>query len=184
MRELQVKGITKLSDQRGDVNMSNMNSRKRKIVYPYLKEKFGAYCQMCQALESERELVIDHIDNNNSNDNPNNWQFLCRSCNYIKNPRLKERKEPLDVCVGVSRPFDIPSEIKINREREPLFRKYVEEEVKANVQVLEQELINSGAEKLGLSPRTTDRYLKKMYSSIGKLQRIKTKTECYIIMKG
>ena len=139
---------------------------------------------MCQALESERELVIDHIDNNNSNDNSNNWQFLCRSCNYIKNPRFKERKEPLDVCVGVARPFDIPSEIKINREREPLFRKYVEEEVKANVQVLEQELINSGAEKLGLSPRTTDRYLKKMYSSIGKLQRIKTKTECYIIMKG
>ena len=58
-----------------------------------------------------------------------------------------------------------------------------EEEVKANVQVLEQELINSGAEKLGLSPRTTDRYLKKMYSSIGKLQRIKTKEEYYIIMK-
>ena len=95
-----------------------------------------------------------------------------------------KQENALDVCVGVSRPFDIPSEIKINREREPLFRKYVEEEVKANVQVLEQELINSGAEKLGLSPRTTDRYLKKMYSSIGKLQRIKTKTECYIIMKG
>ena len=163
--------------------MSNMNSRKRKTAYPYLKNMFGAYCRGCHALESERELVIDHIDNNNKNNNPSNWQFLCRSCNYIKNPRLEER-EPLDVCVGVSRPFDIPSEIKINREREPLFRKYVEEEVKANVQVLEQELINSGAEKLGLSPRTTDRYLKKMYSSIGKLQRIKTKTECYIIMKG
>jgi len=163
--------------------MSNMNSRMRNTAYPYLKNMFGPYCRGCQALESERELVIDHIDNNNKNNNPNNWQFLCRSCNYIKNPRLKER-EPLDVCVGGSKPFDTPSEIKINREREPLFRKYVEEEVKANVQVLEQELINSGAEKLGLSPRTTDRYLKKMYSSIGKLQRIKTKTECYIIMKG
>ena len=162
--------------------MSNMNSRMRKTAYPYLKNMFGAYCRGCQALESERELVIDHIDNNNKNNNPTNWQFLCRSCNYIKNPRLEER-EPLDVCVGVSKPLDIPSEIKINREREPLFRKYAEEEVKANVHVLEQELINSGAEKLGLSPRTTDRYLKKMYSSIGKLQRIKTKTECYIIMK-
>ena len=163
--------------------MSNMNSRKRKTAYPYLKNMFGAYCRGCQALESERELVIDHIDNNNKNNNPSNWQFLCRSCNYIKNPRLEER-EPLDVCVGGSKPLDTPSEIKINREREPLFRKYAEEEVKANVQVLEKELINSGAEKLGLSIRTTPRYLKKMYSSAGDYQRIKTKTEYYIIMKG
>ena len=55
--------------------------------------------------------------------------------------------------------------------------------VKSNVHVLEQELIHSGAEKLGLSPITTDRYLKKMYSSAGTLQRIKTKEEYYIIMK-
>ena len=159
-----------------------MNSRMRKKAYPYLKNMFGPYCRGCQALESERKLVIDHIDNNNKNNNPNNWQFLCRSCNYIKNPRLEER-EPLDVCVGGSKPFDTPSEIKINREREPLFRKYAEEEVKANVQVQEQELINSGAEKLEFSPVTANRYLKKMYSSAGKLQRIKTKEEYYIIMK-
>ena len=164
--------------------MSNMNSRMNKKVCAYLNKKFGAYCRGCQALKSERKLEVDHIDNNNSNNNPNNWQYLCYSCNYIKNPRLKERKkEPLDVCVGVSQPFDTPSEIKINRTKEPLFRKYVEEEVKANVQVLEQELIHSGAEKLELSPRTTDRYLKKMYSSKGKLQRIKTAEEYYIIMK-
>ena len=162
--------------------MSNMNSRMRKTAYPYLKNMFGPYCRGCQALESERELVIDHIDNNNKNNNPSNWQFLCRSCNYIKNPRLEER-EPLDVCECVSGPFDIPSEIKINRTKEPLFRKYAEEEVKANVQVQEQELINSGAEKLEFSPVTANRYLKKMYSSAGTLQRIKTKEEYYIIMK-
>ena len=162
--------------------MSNMNSRKRKTAYPYLKNMFGPYCRGCQVLESERELVIDHIDNNNKNNNPSNWQFLCRSCNYIKNPRLKER-EPLDVCVSVSKPFNTPSEIKINRAKEPLFKTYAEEEVKSNVHVLEQELIHSGAEKLGLSPITADRYLKKMYSSAGTLQRMKTKEEYYIIMK-
>ena len=162
--------------------MSNKNGRDRKRDYENIKKRDGAYCRGCQALETERELVIHHKDNNNSNNNYSNQIFLCRKCNYLVHPRLSER-EPLDVCVGVSQPFDTPSEIKINREREPLFRKYAEEEVKANVHVLEQELINSGAEKYGLSPRTTDRYLKKMYSSIGKLQRIKTKTECYIIMK-
>jgi len=164
--------------------MSNMNSRMNKKVCAYLNKKFGAYCRGCQALKSERKLEVDHIDNNNSNNNPNNWQYLCYSCNYIKNPRLKERKkEPLDVCGGVSEPFDTPSEIKINREKEPLFRKYAEEEVKANGQVLEQELINSGAEKLGLSIRTTPKYLTKMCSALGILQRIKIKKEYYIIMK-
>jgi hypothetical protein len=162
--------------------MSNMNSRMNKIARAYLTKKFGAHCRWCQALESERKLEVDHIDNNNKNNNPSNWQYLCYSCNYIKNPRLEER-EPLDVCESVSGPFDIPSEIKINRTKEPLFRKYAEEEVKANVQVLEQELINSGAEKLEFSPVTANRYLKKMYSSAGKLQRIKTKEEYYIIMK-
>ena len=162
--------------------MSNMNSRMNKIARAYLTKKFGAHCRWCQALESERKLEVDHIDNNNKNNNPSNWQFLCRSCNYIKNPRLEER-EPLDVCVSVSKPFNTPSEIKINREKEPRFKTYAEEEVKSNVQVLEQELIYSGAEKLGLSPITADRYLKKMYSSAGTLQRIKTKEEYYIIMK-
>ena len=162
--------------------MSNMNSRMNKIARAYLTKKFGAHCRWCQALESERKLEVDHIDNKNSNNNPSNWQYLCYSCNYIKNPRLEER-EPLDVCVSVSKPFNTPSEIKINREKEPRFKTYAEEEVKSNVHVLEQELIHSGAEKLGLSPITADRYLKKMYSSAGTLQRIKTKEEYYIIMK-
>ena len=47
--------------------MSNMNSRQRHKAYSYLKKRFGAYCRGCQALESERELVIDHRDNNNFN---------------------------------------------------------------------------------------------------------------------
>jgi len=162
--------------------MSNMNSRMNKKVRAYLTKKFGAYCRMCRALESERKLEVDHIDNNNSNNNPNNWQYLCYTCNYIKNPRLNER-EPLDVCVGVSQPFDIPSEIKINRTKEPLFRKFVEEMIMEYGEVSVQELIDSGAEKLGLSPRTTERYMRKLYSSAGRYQRIKKGTEHYIIEK-
>jgi len=162
--------------------MSNKNGRDRKRDYENIKKRDGAYCRGCQVLETEKELVIHHKDNNNSNNNYSNQIFLCRKCNYLVHPRLSER-EPLDVCGGVSEPFDTPSEIKINREKEPLFRKYAEEEVKANAQVLEQELINSGAEKLGLSIRTTPKYLKKMCSALGILQRIKIKKEYYIIMK-
>ena len=162
--------------------MSNKNGRDRKRDYENIKKRDGAYCRGCQVLETEKELVIHHKDNNNSNNNYSNQILLCRKCNYLVHPRLSER-EPLDVCGGVSEPFDTPSEIKINREKEPLFRKYAEEEVKANVQVLEKELINSGAEKLGLSIRTTPKYLTKMCSALGILQRIKIKKEYYIIMK-
>ena len=152
--------------------MSNMNSRMRKKVYAYLK-KFGAYCRGCQALESEKELVIDHKDNNNSNNHPSNWQFLCRSCNYIKNPRLAER-EPLDVCGGECDLFSKPTEISINREKEPEFREYVIQQVARNGPMKRRELVNAGSERIGIAQKTSIRYLDKMCSSEGE----------YIIRKG
>ncbi len=161
--------------------MSNMNGRKRKKVYSYLKNTFGAFCRGCQALESERELVIDHKDNNNSNNHPSNWQFLCRSCNYIKNPRLTER--PLDVCGGGCDSLDRETEITINREKEPKFREYVELRVTEEKQVPQQDLINGGAEYCGCSIKTTARWLAKMTSSQGELQKKKVGNVTMIIIK-
>ena len=140
----------------------------RKIAYAHLK-KFGVYCRGCQALESEKELIIDHKDNNNSNNHPNNWQFLCRSCNYIKNPRLAER--PLDVCVGEKVGecdlFSKPTEISINREKEPEFREYVIRQVARNGPMKRRELVNTASERIGISQKTATRYLDKMCSSEG-----------------
>ena len=157
--------------------MSNMNSRQRLKAYSYLKTRFGAYCRGCQALESERELVIDHRDNNNFNNHSNNWQLLCRSCNYIKNPRLVER--PLDVCGGGCDSLDRETEITINREKEPKFRKYVELRVGEEKQVPQQDLIHSGAEYCGCSIKTTARWLAKMTSTEGIFQK---KRVCNVIM--
>ena len=157
--------------------MSNMNSRQRHKAYSYLKKRFGAYCRGCQALESERELVIDHRDNNNFNNHSNNWQLLCRSCNYIKNPRLVER--PLDVCGGGCDSLDRETEITINREKEPKFRKYVELIVGEEKQVPQQDLINGGAEYCGCSIKTTARWLAKMTSTEGIFQK---KRVCNVIM--
>ena len=161
--------------------MSNMNSRQRHKAYSYLKTRFGAYCRGCQALESERELVIDHRDNNNFNNHSNNWQLLCRSCNYIKNPRLVER--PLDVCGGGCDSLDRETEITINREKEPKFRKYVELIVGEEKQVPQQDLINGGAEYCGCSIKTTARWLAKMTSSQGELQKKKVGNVTMIIIK-
>jgi len=161
--------------------MSNMNSRQRHKAYSYLKKRFGAYCRGCQALESERELVIDHRDNNNFNNHSNNWQLLCRSCNYIKNPRLVER--PLDVCGGGCDSLDRETEITINREKEPKFREYVELRVGEEKQVPQQDLINGGAEYCGCSIKTTARWLAKMTSSQGELRKKKVGNVTMIIIK-
>ena len=144
--------------------MSNINSRMRKIAYARLK-KFGAYCRGCQALESEKELIIDHKDNNNSHNHPSNLQFLCRSCNYIKNPRLAER--PLDVCGGEWDLFSKPTEISINREKEPEFREYVIRQVARNGPMKRRELVNTASERIGISQKTATRYLDKMCSYEG-----------------
>ena len=137
----------------------------RKKVYAYLK-KFGAYCRGCQALESEKELIIDHKDNNNSHNHPSNLQLLCRSCNYIKNPRLAER-EPLDVCGGECDLFSKPTEISINREKEPEFREYVIQQVARNGPMKRRELVNAGSERIGIAQKTAIRYLDKICSSEG-----------------
>jgi len=158
-----------------------MNSRQRHKAYSYLKKRFGAYCRGCQALESERELVIDHRDNNNFNNHSNNWQLLCRSCNYIKNPRLVER--PLDVCGGGCDSLDRETEITINREKEPKFREYVELRVGEEKQVPQQDLINGGAEYCGCSIKTTARWLAKMTSSQGELRKKKVGNVTMIIIK-
>lgn len=66
---------------------------------------------------------------------------------------------------------DIPNEIEVNRKKEPKFREYVIHEINELGFVQEQDLIYSGAEKLGLSSVTTARYLKKMVSKVGLFQR-------------
>ncbi len=162
--------------------LSNMNSTLHGISYELLKVKYGEFCMMCLASHTERELVIDHIDNDNSNNNPNNLQFLCRSCNYKKNPRFAER-EPLDLCEGVrgSDSGTIPTEITINRVKEPAFREYVDDIMRNNDEMLASNLIDSGAEKVGISVTTASRYLKKLCSSEGKFEKIRKGIQYYII---
>ena len=156
----------------GEAIMSNMNSRDRKAVYNYLARTHGEMCNLCKIDGNSKTLVVDHIDNNNSNNHPENVQLLCRRCNYKKNPRISER-EPLDNCESVCPPIHYISfihhenEIERSKKKEPLFRKYVIEKIESNLEWEVEDLINSGAEKTGISTITAERYLKKMCSSEG-----------------
>ena len=165
--------------------MSHMNSRTRHIVYEFLVQRDGEFCNHCKVLGMERQLVVDHIDNNDNNNHPDNLQLLCRRCNYLKNPRLSER-EPFDMCEcepiqHVSFSYHT-NEITINKEKEPLFRKYVEYIIDKNIEWEKEDLINSGSETVGVSIITAERYLKKMCSSTGKFMLV-TKNNTDFITK-
>lgn len=135
-----------------------------------LINNFGNVCQRCGALGCLKQLIIDHKDNNNSNNNLENLQLLCRSCNYSKDSR-----KPIDMCVRNSPSISQNSSLKINKEKEPKFREWVIEELKSlgavdGAKMPTRYIINSGAEKIGISQVTAKRYLEKMYSLAGPLE--------------
>ena len=153
--------------------MSKMSGPMRKKLYWIIVERDGEYCRCCGKLPNEGQLVIDHKDNNNSNNDPKNLQLLCRSCNYLKNPR----PEPVDLSVSESVIDGTTSEIDTSRRKEPIFRKFAFHLVNEMYEVPQNDIVYSGAEEIGISPVTARRYLDKMCSGRGifeKVNRVKT----------
>lgn len=146
--------------------MSKMNGPTRKKLYCEMILDEGEYCKHCGVSGKEKQLVIDHKDNDNSNNLRVNRQFLCRSCNYKKDPR-----RPVDECVSECESGDL-TEIQISQRKEPAFRKFVFHELNELGKVSEYDLINAGAEDIKISPVTAKRYLNKMCSSRGICMRV------------
>jgi len=142
-----------------------------------MAERDGKFCKMCGVSSQERQLVIDHKDNDNSNNKLSNLQFLCRPCNYRKNPR------PVDVCEREKEHPEPPSEIEINRNKEPQFKHYLAQRINEAETVPEHDIIYSSAEVCGLSPETTKRYLRKSCSTEGIYKRTKLGDTWYIKYK-
>ena len=172
----------RISNQRGRFNdqellcVTKMNGPTRKKIYGILEERDGGFCKHCRVSEKEKQLVVDHVDNDNRNNGIENLQLLCRRCNYLKNPR-----GPVDNRVCENEEI---SEIQINRKSEPLFRKFVAHEINEKTSVPEDDLIYAGAEDANVSPETTRRYLKKMISSRGLFTRIKIRSRYFICYKN
>ena len=142
--------------------VSRMNGTTRKKIYKYLTERDGEHCRSCGVLPFELQLVVDHRDNNNTNQDLTNLQLLCRRCNYQKNPR-----RPVDVCESVVGARADADELMTSRLKEPQFRKFVYHELNERGVVPQNDLIYSGSEDVGISPVTANRYLSKMCSSRG-----------------
>lgn len=139
-----------------------MNGPTRKKFYEQLCQRDGEYCRCCGIMAHERQLVVDHKDNNNGNNSLSNLQLLCRTCNYLKNPR----NQPIDMCER-SRS---ETSLRVNRSREPAFRKYIYEQIIRHGSWPWKRLMISGAEKTRVSTITAKRYLDKMVSNEGTLE--------------
>ena len=148
--------------------MTNLNSRQRKMVYTKLLVKQGdEFCVLCtrnpkQLAEDglSNKLCIDHIDNNNNNNRIENLQFLCHSCNTKKNHPT----------VALPQSRQMTPEMAFGKSYERRFRKWVMglmlDPDKPNLFTWKH-LQNSGAEMIGCSPMTINRYLTKMTSGQG-----------------
>lgn len=137
-----------------------------KFYLQLLIKQGGEYCVLChkdkyQLINDGQspKLCIDHKNNNNTINDLDNLQFLCKSCNTKKNH--PKNTEPYERTAT--------PEMIAGKRYEKDFRRWVSGHYQTNENIgLEYSfLINSGAEFVGCSPETIKRYLHKMTSSEG-----------------
>lgn len=160
--------------------MSNMNSRIRNRLYPLLAARDGDFCADCGRVGSKESLFIDHIDNNNCNNGLDNLQLLCRSCNGKKNPRKKSKplNDSEEVQIAPS-----SKEVILKEYYEPMFREWLEIQVRRYERVELGDTVAAGAEVTGAAISTIERYLRKLCSTAGKFRIDKVDGNKYVEFK-
>lgn len=158
--------------------MSRMSGPARKRIYQMLVKRDGEVCYIGGEPGTSETLVIDHWNNRNDDNRISNLHLLCRPMNAVKNPRGPGKKTELlsSVCV-INRmneekiksalPPIQSAELLQNLTKEPDFRHWLFHCIVKFVMMELNEVVNSGAELVRCSPRTIDRYLDKLTSSVG-----------------
>jgi hypothetical protein len=171
-----------------------MNPKMRQVAYEFCVKRDGKKCTVCKrhpvakVTDPDREvkeLVVDHLDNDNSNNQPNgsNWQLLCRRCNALKNPHGRRAKVKFNkhlrlkqslVCGGSSEQQDEDrrarwrqsKELEKSDRAEPIVRLYVQQQLRAYESLPKSDLEDAAAEHCTLhgvqvSQTTVARYMRK-----------------------
>lgn len=160
-------------------------------AYRYLVIRDGEQCARCFNIPTaQNTLDIDHIDGNDWNNDPDNLQLLCRSCNVSKENKRragvalpsdqhvweregKEGKASTRVSKDIVNYKEGSQEMQANFLFELDFRKWIMAKIREQGGYPKTDAIASGAEVVGCSPSTTGRYLTKLTSKEGPLTESK-----------
>jgi hypothetical protein len=140
----------------------------------YSKEQNRYQCQICGGLFNERDIRVDHKDNDNNNNAWSNLQPLCHPDN-IQKDKMSKRKKKTAKIVPINNKDESP-QMRVNRLAEPMFREWVMEYIKnQDIETTKDEVIDAACEhltstRISLSQSTAERYLRKMTSVVGPLK--------------
>jgi len=169
--------------------MGNMNKHTHDILYPQVIKHQGA--EICNNHDcpnhkkkswifggKKLELVIDHIDNNNSNNSLENLQLICRSCNTKKNhPRTTEPTTR-----------NAPPEFIAGKKNIKKFTKYIYgrlEEPEANGAVNYKDVVDDASNFIECTQQSVRNYIEKLKSKRHGLITTEDRNgELYVVWKN
>ena len=149
--------------------MSRMSGPRRNKMYDFLADRDGEYCFIGGEEGNKETLVVDHWDNDNSNNDPSNLHLICRWANCVKNPRgpgKKKIRSLVYVCDNRDRmliepPKTVSAEFLKNQIAEPAFLHWLFAQVVKHDKILLSDATDCGAKVARVSQITVGRYLKK-----------------------
>jgi hypothetical protein len=153
-----------------------LSKEQRKVLWDKLWERDRVFvggtwrvrCKFCGRFVAKNRKVtlIDHIDNDPTNDELSNRQLIHRRCNYLKDPR---GKRPIESPREDGDDDQMSGELRKNRVAEPLFIRWMLDFIRKNGPQQKDALIDAGAYVANISTVTAERYLRKQTSSMGPL---------------
>jgi hypothetical protein len=176
--------------------------RQHEIAYNFIAARDGEYCLICKKKPPATKLQIDHADNDPKNWDPENLHLLCQKHNLqmrgkpaaehkrlirsysAKNERERARERGRESTGQVKTLVDFRNaspEMKANSYYEIRYREWLLAIIRDQGFITKLEAVNSGAEVVGCSPLTANRYLAKLTSSVGPLKERKDATGTVIV---
>ena len=202
---LPVKPFTLNSDTpEGQIVSNRFQNNVREWIYKYLAVRDGEKCLLCGALPGADPLEIDHSDANPLNNAPDNLHLLCKKCNLsLRKVTPKEHLEMISIHSANNvrereRTHGNPATelaqtlIDYNSGSVPMqaakyfevrFRQWVLDQVNRLGMIPKQDAVNSGAEVIGCSIQSIERYLVKLTSSAGALQVINSGNQILLMRR-
>ena len=171
--------------------------RERKIIYQFLVQRDEERCQECGESPPDVLLEVDHKDGEYRNHDPANLRLLCRSCNRRDGVRRRQISvsSRLSEFVCVGRVEELATfkarelldyqrgslEMKANDIYEVPFINWLYVHLGQHGQILWTDAADGGAQAVGCSPSSTERYLKKLTSFEGPLTRVRNESRQWVV---